>query len=98
MKLISKNKVSNTFSIPTWLQSKGYASNFDYAKLTTYAGSPVYSLFRLIDDKYITYAIVIIDRYRYVLELTKGSRDVVSEFEREIKETVSPTDDEVELD
>lgn len=98
MKLISKNKVSNTFSIPTWLKSKGYTSNFNYAKLTTYDGSPVYSLFRLIDDKYITYAIVVIDAYRYVFEMTKGSRDVVSEFEREIKQTVSPTDDEVELD
>lgn len=84
MKLISKNKVSNTFSIPTWLKSKGYTSNFNYAKLTTYAGSPVYSLFRLIDDKYITYAIVVIDGYRYVFEMTKGSRDVVSEFEQEI--------------
>lgn len=84
MKLISKNKVSNTFSIPTWLKSKGYTSNFDYAKLTTYASSPVYSLFRLIDDKYITYAIVVIDGYRYVFEMTKGSRDVVSEFENEI--------------
>ena len=58
----------------------------------------MYSLFRLIDDKYITYAIVVIDGYRYVFEMTKGSRDVVSEFEREIKQTVSPTVDEVELD
>lgn len=93
MKLISKNKVSNTFSIPDWLKSKGYTPNFDYAKLTTYAGSPVYGLFRLIDDKYITYAIVVIDGYRHVFEMTRGSRDVVSEFEREIKQTVSPTDD-----
>ena len=80
MKLISKNKVSNTFSIPTWLKSKGYTPNFDYAKLTTYAGSPVYGLFRLIDDKYITYAIVVIGGYRYVFEMTKGSRDVKQEF------------------
>ncbi|MGH2116618.1 hypothetical protein [Aerococcus sp. L_32] len=80
MKLISKNKVSNTFSIPDWLKSKGYMPNFDYAKLTTYSGSPVYSLFRLIDDKYITYAIVVIDGYRYVFEMTKGSRDVKQEF------------------
>lgn len=84
MKLISKNKVSNTFSIPTWLKSKGYTSNFNYAKLTTYAGSPVYSLFRLIDDKYITYAIVVIVGYRYVFEMTEGSRNVVSEFEQEV--------------
>ncbi|MGH2064779.1 hypothetical protein ACRCJ1_00070 [Aerococcus sp. L_4] len=80
MKLVSKNKVSNTFSIPIWLQSKDYTSNLDYAKLTTYDGSPVYSLFRLIDDKYITYAIVVIDGYRYVFEMTKGSRDVKQEF------------------
>ncbi len=33
MKLISKNKVSNTFSIPIWLKSKGYTPNFDYAML-----------------------------------------------------------------
>ncbi|MFE0442759.1 hypothetical protein ACFW0C_08995 [Aerococcus sp. NPDC058936] len=84
MKLISKNKVSNTFSIPDWLKSKGYMPNLDYAKLTIYKGSPVFSLFRLIDDKYVTYAIVVIDGYRYVFEMTKGSRDVVSEFEQEI--------------
>lgn len=80
MKLISKDKVSNTFSIPDWLKSKGYMPNLDYAKLTIYKGSPVFSLFRLIDDKYITYAIVVIDGYRYVFEMTKGSRDVKQEF------------------
>lgn len=80
MKLISKDKVSNTFSIPDWLKSKGYMPNLDYAKLTIYKGNPVYSLFRLIDDKYITYAIVVIDGYRYVFEMTKGSRDVKQEF------------------
>lgn len=80
MKLISKNKVSNTFSIPDWLKSKGYMPNLDYAKLTIYKGSPVFSLFRLIDDKYVTYAIVVIDGYRYVFEMTKGSRDVKQEF------------------
>ena len=84
MKLISKNKIRNTFSIPKWLKSKGHMPNLDYAKLTIYKGSPVYSLFRLIDDKYITYAIVVIDGYRYVFEMTEGSRDVVSEFEQEI--------------
>src|SRR5699024_10356817 len=84
MKLISKDKVSNTFSIPNWLKSIGYMHNLDYAKLTTYTSSPVFSLFRLIDDKYVTYAIVVIDGYRYVFEMTKGSRDVVSEFEQEI--------------
>lgn len=81
MKLISKDKVSNTFSIPIWLKSKGYTSNFNYAKLTTYASSPVYSLFKLIDDRYVTYAIVVIDGYRYVFDMTRGSRDVVGEFE-----------------
>lgn len=85
MKLISKNKVSNTFSIPTWLKSKGYTSNFNYAKLTTYASSPVYSLFRLVDDRYVTYAIVVISGYRYVFEMTRGSRDVEQEFLEEIK-------------
>ena len=98
MQLISKIQVPQGFSIPNWLKSKGYTPNFDYARLTTYEGSPVYSLFRLIDDKYVTYAIVVIDGHRYVFEMTKGNRDVVSEFEREIKQTVLPTDDEAELD
>lgn len=84
MQLISKNKVSQGFSILVWLKEKEYTPNFDFAKLTTYQGSPVYSLFKLIDDKYVTYAIVVISGYRYVFELTKGSRDVVSEFEDNI--------------
>lgn len=98
MKLIDKKIVSSNFNISNWLKEIGFNPNFEYAKLTTYSDSPVYSLFRLVGDSYLTYTIVVIDNVRYVFEMTKGSRDVVSEFEEEIKQTVLPTDGEVELD
>lgn len=85
MRLIDKIQVPQEFSLPKWLKSKGYTPNFDYVRLTTYAGSPVYSLFRLVGNSYLTYTIVVIDNVRYVFEMTKGSRNVVSEFENEIE-------------
>lgn len=86
--------VDNNFSISKFLDNKGYKYNSDYIYLTSYQNNRVYIL--LVDDS--IYTIMVMDGYRYVFEMAKGSKDVVSEFEREIKQTVSPTDDEVELD
>jgi hypothetical protein len=76
--------VSSNFNISNWLKEIGFKPNFEYAKLTTYSDSPVYSLFKLVENSYLTYTIVVIDNVRYVFEMTEGSRDVVSEFEQEI--------------
>lgn len=40
MKLIDKKAVSPNFNIPNWLKEIGFKPNFEYAKLTTYAGTP----------------------------------------------------------
>ena len=84
MKLISKDKVNDNFSIPVWLKEKGYTPNFDFARLTTYKDSPVYSLFVLKNEKTTTYTMIVVSGVLYTFEMDTSSRDVVSEFESEI--------------
>ena len=80
MRLISKSMVDTNFSISEFLDNKGYEYNSDYIYLTSYQNNRVYIL--LVDNS--IYTIMVMDGYRYVFEMTKGSRDVVSEFEQEI--------------
>ena len=80
MRLISKSMVDTNFSISEFLDKKGYEYNCDYIYLTSYQNNRVYIL--LVNDS--IYTIMVMDGYRYVFEMTEGSRDVVSEFEQEI--------------
>ena len=94
MQLISKIQVPQGYSVSKFLDQKGYRYNNNYIYLTSYQNNNVYILL----VKEFIYTIVVIDGYRYIFEMDKDVYGVMDEFEEEIKQTVLPTDGEVELD
>ncbi|MFV8805892.1 hypothetical protein ACNMZ4_06630 [Aerococcus urinaeequi] len=84
MKLISKSMVDTNFSIPNFLNKKGYEYNSDYIYLTSYQDNCVYIL--LVDDS--IYTIMIMDGHRYVFEMEKDIYGVMDEFKNEIGKTI----------